>query len=172
MLLGVIFLAIWLVAGLVIGIVVGSQNKPVGIDATNSSDVKCDTACQQWEKSRIEICRAKNQVALFQSRVDSTSRRLVAATAIHVGLVAAAVAAAFIPFVGLYIAVGIAAAAVIALGVVSMLAGELAAEDASLRQAQGIEMQAQQLESEARILLVQTCTPEKANECLSRPSPC
>lgn len=172
MILGVIFVIVWLVVGLVMGVIVGSQNKPTDTDSTNNTEVKCDEACQQWETRRVETCRAKNQTTMFQAKADDTSSRLVVATAIHIGLVVSAVAAAFIPIVGQFIAIGIAAAAVIALGVVSALAGQLAAEDSALRQAKEIQRQAEQLESEARITLIQTCSSDKANECLNRSAPC
>lgn len=172
MILGLVFIAIWLVAGFIMGAVVGGQTRPTVIDASNNSGLDCDGACQQWEERRVQTCGAKQQTRDIQASVDDTGRQLLAATLVHVGLVAAAVAAAFIPIVGQIIAIAIGAAAMVALGFVSMLSGRLAALSSSLDQAKQIERDAIQREADARQNITKACSPERANQCLNRPAPC
>lgn len=172
MILGLVFIGIWLIAGLVMGAIVGGQTSPTAIDTSNNSNLDCEGACQQWEQRRGETCGAKRQTRDIQTSVDDTGRQLLAATLVHIGLVAAAVAAAFIPFIGQIVAIAIGAAAVAALGAVSMLTGKLAALSSSLDRAKQIERDAIQREEEARQNILKACPTDRANQCLNRPAPC
>jgi len=172
MILGIVFIVVFLVVAFVASVFVGGQNPPTSTNTNNSSELECDRACQQWEDRRLETCQAKRQTSFFQSSVDGISRSLRDAIIVHLALVAAAVAAAFIPIVGQFIAIAIAAAAMIALTFVHALAGQLAGLNSNLTAARRIEQDAMKKEVDARKIITDTCTSEKANQCLSRPSPC
>jgi hypothetical protein len=163
----VIFVIAFLVAAFVIGVIVGNQNPPTRIDASNNTDGNCDANCAQLQQRRSETCTQKRQVAGLQAAVDSLGRQIAVATAIHVALVAAAVAAAFIPIVGPYIAVVIGGAAVAALATVTALFGEWVAKSSQLNQAKGFENTAMVNEAAARSLVLNTCSTEKANLCFN-----
>lgn len=172
MILGAIFIVVFIIVAFIGGVVTGGQRRPTTIDAGTSSAKDCDGACLEWEARRGETCAAKRQTAMFQATVDATSARLAAATVTHLALVAAAVAAAFIPFVGGAIAVGLAALAAIALTTVSVLAGQLVSQSDSLASAKRMEMDAAARQEAARQKILANCPPDKASQCLSHPAPC
>jgi hypothetical protein len=168
----VIFGIIFFVAAVIIGVIVGNQNPPTSIDASNNMDGKCEANCAQMRLRRSETCIQKRQVAGLQMDVDRLGSQIAAATAIHVALVAATVAAAFIPVAGPYIAAVIGAAAIAALAVVHALFGEWMAKTSQLNQAKGFEAAALAKEAAARTLVLNSCTQEKAIQCFDSLEAC
>ena len=114
-----------------------------------------------------ETCVQKRQVAGLVAQVDSLGAQIGIATLVHLGLVAATVAAAFIPVAGPFIAAVIGAAALEALAVVHALTGEWIAKSSQLNQARGFEATAMANEAAALALVQSTCSAEKANQCFA-----
>ncbi len=167
MFVAVVLVIAFLIGALIIGVIVGNQNPPTRIDASNNTDGKCDANCAQLQQRRSETCTQRRQVAGLVAEVDSLGRQIGVAVAVHLGLAAAAVAAAFIPIAGPYIAAVIGAAALEALAVVHALTGEWLAKSGQLNQARGFLQTAEANEAAARALVLSTCSTDKANQCFA-----
>lgn len=168
----IVMIVVFVITVIIGGVVVGSQLNPRPSDSSNSSGADCDAACRQLDARQSERCAATAQTAFILSAVRTTERQLAGAVIAHLALVAAAVAASYIPIVGVVLAVVIGTAAASALTAVLALTGQLAAQNSALGNARRIEADAMSKVQEARDIVTKACPPEKAAVCLNKPAPC
>lgn len=168
----VIFVAVFIVAAIVIGRVVGSQSPPAPVGSEIKPAGNCADACAAWRIRVGETCLAVEQVRLKQATADATGRQLAAAVATHLALVAAAVAAAFIPFIGPYLAVALGAAAAVAGAFAAGLFGIWTGENAAVEAARREESDARGRQDAARVAVITHCPAEEATACFNATSTC
>jgi hypothetical protein len=163
-----------LAAGLyILGRVLGAGgNPPTGSAGTNSTEVECDAACNQWDARRQERCNLEKDEVTARSRADALRISMLATLATATSLAAAAAAAATIPFFGTAIAAALAASAAVFFAIAAVTAGQLGAAEIDLAAKAGAAQGARNAEADARAIMAQKCPPDRADACLLRPSPC
>lgn len=182
--LGAIFL---IVGAAVLGRGFGSSRLPPTIEGPvkGSGEGGCENAAAEWDKARQNACNAKSDEAAAHRHAADLRGQVAAATAAHLALVVAAIAtyaaaaAATATVFGIPagivltgVAIGLTVAAAAALLVLIGLTAALTAADDDLRDKMLARQQWEGKAAAERERINRECPPERAQEVLSRPSPC
>ena len=141
------------------------------------SPENCEEACTEWDVARGQVCLAAAVVEIVQADVDFINTGLGAATAAVEGLAAAIAAtiasgAAAIPFIGQAIVGALAILYTVAQGIAAGLLGALITRRMDLANARRLQLEWQFRVNELRDLVINNCSQDEADSCLSRTAPC
>lgn len=140
---------------------------------TNDSNVDCDAACLQFDRRRQERCAAKFAEAAAKSVLDGRRTEYWAAFGIWVTLSGLAIAAIALPFPANFIVSAIiTTAALVLLGVVTFLLGQLNVADAAWARATATLTTANTAVIDARNVVISVCPQGLNTPCLAVPDPC
>lgn len=172
---GPALVGVGVVVGLyLVGRAIGAAGNPttVTVGTNNTESTDCGVLCSQWDARRQERCNAEADQRTAQARVDGLRASMLTVLGAATSLAVAAAAAAAIPFFGTAIAAALAAAAAVMFALALVLAGQLGAAEVDLAGKAKAAQDARTAEAAARALLASGCSPQQADACLMRPSPC
>ena len=167
------------VASVVVPVLIGrgvgkTQDLPdAPVAPVNPNLATCREFCREWDSRRTELCMAEADERTARSRADTLRAEFGIALMVVGGFLAAAVAAAVLPWpTNLAVAIVALAAATIASTVAAFIGGLLNHADEEVARKVTASQDARNRVGAARGHVDDHCTVEEANACLNRAAPC
>jgi type II secretory pathway component PulL len=153
------------------GVGKGRRIPDVPVAPDNPNAATCREFCLQWDGRRTELFLVQADETAARNRADVLRSELATALAVVAGLLAAAIAAAAIPYFGWAVSIPFFAAATIAATAAGLIAGLLNAADEDVARKMTASRDARLRVAAARMQIDAHCQPAEADACLNRASP-